>query len=185
MNQPANPQVEAERRAIISNIQSMVALEEQILPEIKNYFGKNVYIREMFMKKDSLVVGKIHKFENVNILSKGKALVLSHEGAKVIEAPCTFVASPGAKRVIVALEDLVWSNVHGTSETDLGKIEAEFIAKGYDEVLSMEELKLLEGALHELGNSRNGGARISNEFDESKRESKSEQTTSGDGCSAS
>lgn len=166
MSNLIDKKVEAARRASILDLQKFVMTQEQYEPEMKHYFSKNVYGREMSMKKGSLVIGKIHKFENLNIISKGKALVVSSDGAKVVEAPCTFVAQPGAKRVIVALEDLVWTNVHGTPETDVAKIEEEFIAKDFSEVLTQDEFELLGEALYELDDNRNGRSWISDKLHE-------------------
>jgi hypothetical protein len=126
--------------------QAMMEVGEKMEIETNHHFSKDVYAREMVLKKDTLIVGKIHKHKNLNILSSGVALVASVDGIKEVCAPCTFVSDPGAKRVIYALTDLVWTTIHGTSETDVDKIEETFIAKNYSEVagISGEELKLLE-----------------------------------------
>jgi hypothetical protein len=112
-------------------------------PTINHYFSKGVYAREMRLKKDDLVIGKIHKFENLSILSQGEVSVISIDGAIRIKAPFTFVASPGTKRVILAHEDSVWTVVHGTEETDLDKIEDQFIAKSYEEFKELGEEEVL------------------------------------------
>ncbi len=121
-------------------IQSLIiSLEEQLksAPQIdipaKHYFSKGVYGREIAFPKGSLIVGKIHKFHAMNVLSKGEVTVISIDGPMRIKAPFTFVSTPGAKRVIFAHEDAVWSNFHGTSETDVEKIEKEFIAESFEE----------------------------------------------------
>lgn len=111
---------------------------EKIEVPVKHYFSKGVYAREMPMKKGEIVIGKIHKYENFNVLSKGKVSVLSIDGIKIVEAPYSFVGSPGTKRVIYAHEDSVWTVVHGTDEKDIEKIEVEFIAKDYSELESLE-----------------------------------------------
>jgi len=107
---------------------------EQIDIPINHHFSNAVYAREMQMPQGALIVGKIHKKENLNILSKGEVSVLSIDGLVRVKAPYTFVGSPGAKRVIYAHEDVVWTTIHGTAETDLEKIENEFIAKTYEEL---------------------------------------------------
>jgi len=168
MSSLADVKVEAQRRAVILDVQKFITAHADYEPVMNHYFSKNVYAREMNMKKGSIIVGKIHKFENLCILSKGAAIVISHEGRKIVQAPCTFVASPGAKRIIVALEDLTWTNVHGTSETDLAKIEEEFIAKDFNEVLTETEMKLLGEALNELDDSGNGSGGFSNQLHEPK-----------------
>jgi protein gp37 len=141
------PQEKAELRVKIERLESaMMELGEKMELETKHHFSKDVYAREMVLNKDTLVVGKIHKHKNLNILSSGEALVASVDGIRQVKAPYTFVSDPGAKRVIYALTDLVWTTIHGTSETDVDKIEEQFIAKNYSEVAGItgDELKLLE-----------------------------------------
>lgn len=119
----------------------------QIEEKLTHNFSDGVYARELFIPKGALIVGKIHKKKNMNIISKGEVTFLSVDGAFRVKAPYTFVASPGVKRIIYAHEDTVWTTIHGTHETDLEKIEEEFIAKDYSEVpeISEEELNLIKG----------------------------------------
>jgi len=137
----------AELRLKIERLESaMMEIGEKLEVETNHHFSKDVYAREMRLNKDTLIVGKIHKHKNLNILSSGEALVASVDGIKEVKAPYTFVSDPGAKRVIYAKTDIVWTTIHGTSETDVDKIEELFIAKNYSEVAGItgDELKLLE-----------------------------------------
>ena len=118
----------------IAILESEVANHPQIQPKITHHFSEGVYARQMELNKEELVVGAIHKFRNLNIISRGKVTFFSIEGAKTVEAPFSFVAGPGVKRVIYAHEDTVWTTIHGTHETDLKKIEEHFIAKNYEDV---------------------------------------------------
>jgi cytoskeletal protein CcmA (bactofilin family) len=135
-----------EIRVMISNVQKAVENEDQLEVPIKHYFSKDVYAREMTLPEGALIVGKIHKFENLNILSKGEVSVLSIDGVVKLKAPATFVGSVGAKRVILAHSDVVWTTIHGTSETDVAKIEDIFIAKSYDEVEEQQIIELKQEA---------------------------------------
>lgn len=108
---------------------------------LKHIFAPGAYAREIFIKKDTLIVGKIHKHAHLNMLMKGIVSVLTENGPKVFTAPMTMVSPAGTKRVVYAHEDTIWVTVHLTKETDLEKIEDEIIAKDYDEY---EEFKLLE-----------------------------------------
>lgn len=133
-----------ELRERIRALEAKVRGEPQIDILTTHYFSKNVYARQIFIPKGALVVGKIHKHANMNIVSKGDVSFLSIDGADRVIAPHTFVASPGAKRVIYAHEDTIWTTIHGTHLTDLDKIEEEFIAVDYDQVCE-EDLKILKG----------------------------------------
>jgi hypothetical protein len=124
-----------QRRECIHRLEEELSKFEQIEQDVTHHFSERVYAREMRLKKDELIVGKIHKYRSLNILLSGEATVLSVDGVMKIQAPYTFVSDPGAKRVIYAHTDVAWMTIHGTSETDLGKIEDEFIAKDYSEVV--------------------------------------------------
>jgi hypothetical protein len=100
---------------------------------LKHTFAPGAYAREIFIPKETLIVGKIHKHSHLNMLMKGTVSVLTEEGPRVFKAPMTMVSPAGTKRVVFAHEDTVWVTVHLTNETDLEKIEEEIIAKSYEE----------------------------------------------------
>lgn len=122
------------RDVIAKAEEKMMGSNLKIEIPIEHYFSKAVYGREMRVPKGTLLTGKIHKFQNLNILSKGEATVLSIDGVMRIKAPYTFVASPGTKRLIYAHEDTVWTTILGSDEKDPEKIEEQFIAKNYEEL---------------------------------------------------
>lgn len=75
----------------------------------------------------TVATGKVHKTLHLNILSQGDVSVLTEDGMKRIQAPCTIVSPPGTKRAVYAHTDVVWTTIHGTHETDLEKLEADLI----------------------------------------------------------
>ena len=109
---------------------------------VTHRFLDGVYVREVLMKKGLIVVGKIHKQEHIAIISKGRATVLTEDGLKEIEAPCTFKSPPGVRRALVIHEDMVWTTIHRTDETNLDKIEAQLIAPSFEQ-LTQDEVELL------------------------------------------
>lgn len=114
----------------------MLALPEDQkvdLPE-KNHFAPGVYARELPIPAGTLIIGKIHRFENMNILASGDISVLTENGVQRITAPAVIVSPPGTKRVGYAHTDTVWITIHGTHETDVAKIEAEVLVKSFDEL---------------------------------------------------
>lgn len=119
----------ADTRAKVFAIQDEMAKHEQLDIPIVHYFAKGVYAREMTMPAGSIVVGKIHKYSQINILSKGEISVLTEEGMKRVQAPFTLVAGPGVKRAMYAHTECVWTVFHGTDETDVETIESQFIAQ--------------------------------------------------------
>jgi hypothetical protein len=124
---------------------------------VKHYFspkdekyGCCTYAREMFIPKGTLIIGKIHRHQHLNIISKGKVVVYTEFGEKHMEGPITFVSEIGLKRSVFAVEDTLWTTIHLTQfvgEENLGNIEEEVIAPDYQEmglIASVNELVKIE-----------------------------------------
>ncbi len=101
---------------------------------VQHFFAPGCYAREITMPEGMVVIGKIHRHAHVNVISHGKVRVLTFEGWQEYTAPCTFVSSPGTKRVVYIVEDTVWTTIHITNETDLAAIEREVIMPDYKEL---------------------------------------------------
>ena len=110
---------------------------------VKHTFSDGIYVREMFVPKGMMLVGKIIKQAHHIFLMSGNIAIITEDGEKIMEGPCSVVAKGGTKRVGYALTDVVWINVHPniTDTQDLDKLEQEVIAKDYDEYDRYLELK--------------------------------------------
>ena len=110
---------------------------------VKHTFSDGIYVREMFVPKGMMLVGKIIKQTHHIFLMSGRIAIITEDGEKIMEGPCSIVAKGGTKRVGYALTDVVWINVHpNTTDTkDLDKLEKEVIAEDYDEYDRYLELK--------------------------------------------
>lgn len=122
----------------------MKAMPGQIDLPVNHHFSQGVYARELFIPKGCTLVGKLHKFEQLNILLQGDLSVLVDTEVKRVVAPFIVVSPPGTKRVAYAHEDSRWLTVHGTDETDLDVIEAKFIAQTEQEYLEFSRILLSE-----------------------------------------
>lgn len=105
---------------------------------VRHIFAPDAVAREMRLPAGGWIIGKIHKHSHLNFITKGRVAVLTEEGPMVITAPYTFVSAVGTKRLVLVLEDTIWTTVHVTTETDLKKIEEYVIAKSYDDVPLIE-----------------------------------------------
>lgn len=126
--------VDTRREHILRLQRALQGAPDSVGPEAfvtRHHFADGSYGREIELPAGSLVVGKIHRHSHVNVVSKGRCLVATDEGVHEITAPYTFVSSPGTKRVVLALEDTVWTTCHTTNETELDRIEADVIAPDY------------------------------------------------------
>lgn len=101
---------------------------------VVHHLSPGAYAREMTIPSGVLIIGKIHRHAHINVISKGRVRVVTEAGAETFEAPHTFVSEQGAKRVVFAETETVWTTVHVTDETDLDKIETSVIASSYEEL---------------------------------------------------
>ncbi len=110
--------------------------------EVKHYFSHGIYARELYIPRDTILVGKLHKFSQLNILSKGDISVLIDEEVKRIQAPYTVASPPSTKRIAYTHEDTVWITIHGTDETNIDTIEEIFTASSEQEYLDFVNSQL-------------------------------------------
>jgi hypothetical protein len=108
---------------------------DSVVFPLKHTFTDGIYIRQMSMKKDSFVIGKIHRHNHVWFLLTGHIRVVDENNAVEHLAPCYVEAPAGSKRVIYAVEDSIWVNIHAnpTNTQDLKELEDLIIAKDYEE----------------------------------------------------
>jgi len=123
-------------------LEAMMKQEPQVEIPVFHYFSRGVYAREIHIPAGTLLTGEIHKFENLNILSKGDISVMTDDGVKRVQAPFTIVSPPGTKRIALAHTDCIWTTIHGTFLKDVDKIKKIFIAETEEEYL--EHCKRLE-----------------------------------------
>lgn len=132
-------------RHYIRGLQEQIKTSPNSLTEdscpVKHMFAPGMYAREMSIPKGVLLIGKIHRGQHINIVSKGSIRVLTEQGTQIITAPCSFVSEGGTKRVGVALEDTVWTTLHATASTDLAVIEREIIAEDFSDIEIHAEYK--------------------------------------------
>jgi hypothetical protein len=102
---------------------------------IKHAFADGIYIRQMDMVKDTVVVGAIHKHLHVWFLLTGHVTIATEDVTEDYIAPCYVVSTPGVKRVILANEDSIFVNIHKnpSNTRDLDELEKEIVALNYEE----------------------------------------------------
>lgn len=99
-------------------------------------FCDGFYVREIFIPKGMIIVGKIHKHSHPNFLLSGEVTVVTEEGIKRFKAPQSLISPAGTKRVLYTHEDTVWVTCHTNqgNTQDLEKLEEQIIAKDYVEL---------------------------------------------------
>ena len=125
--------IQADPRSKILAMEEEMRKRPQLVIEPVHYFAHGLYAREITIPKGTLLTGKIHLSEHLNVISKGDISVMTDEGVKRIVAPATIISKPGIKRIGYAHEDTVWTTIHACSETDVEKIEAALVCDTFEQ----------------------------------------------------
>mgnify|MGYP003139249909 CR=1 FL=1 len=115
--------------------ENIVVEHDSHLFPLKHTFADGIYVRQMSMKAGTMVVGAIHKHLHVWFLLTGNIAVATEDTIEEYIAPCYVVATPGTKRVIYAVEDSIFVNIHKnpTNTQDISYLEREIVAATYEE----------------------------------------------------
>ena len=110
---------------------------------LKHSFSDGIYTREIFIKKGMIAIGKIHKHEHTFFLMKGKLALSTENGVVEIVAPFYGVSPSGTKRVVYALEDCTFVNVHPNPDNidDIEELENRIVVSSFDEYNEYKRLK--------------------------------------------
>lgn len=102
---------------------------------LKHTFADGVYVRQMDMKAGSAVVGAIHNHLHVWFLLTGRLAVATEDSTEEFIAPCYVLAKPGSKRVIYAIEDSIFVNVHKNPKNikNIEKLEKEIVSLTFED----------------------------------------------------
>lgn len=87
-----------------------------------------VYARTIAMPKGAIIVGKKHKTRHLNIIVQGSARVWIEGEVRIIEAPYIFESKENCRKVLYIEEDMLWTTIHVTDETDTNIIEKQIIS---------------------------------------------------------
>ena len=102
---------------------------------LKHTFADGVYIRQMDMQVDSMVVGAIHNHLHVWFLLTGHLMVITEDTTEEFIAPCYVLATPGSKRVVYAMEDSIFVNIHKNPNNikDIKKLEDDLVSLTFED----------------------------------------------------
>ena len=102
---------------------------------LKHTFADGIYIRQMDMQAGSVIVGAIHNHLHAWFLLTGHLAVVTEDTTEEFVSPCYVLATPGSKRVIYALEDSIFVNIHKNPDNikDIKKLEDEIVSLTFED----------------------------------------------------
>lgn len=93
---------------------------------LEHSFPDGMYVRKITMPAGSIIVSRIHKFDNPFFITKGKLSVVSeNEGIVEYTAPFIGITKPNTRRILFVHEETDWTTVHLNPENikDIPEIE--------------------------------------------------------------
>jgi hypothetical protein len=117
---------------------------EQTECPLQHQFEKGLYIREIRIPADVLIVGRIHRHGHVCQLLEGSLVLIHREGhQEAFQAPSEILTLPGYQMVLYTATPVVARTIHPnpTDSRDISMLEADIFE-------SAESVKELGAALH-------------------------------------
>jgi hypothetical protein len=99
---------------------------------VKHYISGGMYAREMLIPADMVIIGKIYKQDHICIISSGLVDVIDRHGKRRIKAPYTFTEKAGTQRVVLTLEDTLWTTINKTYLKDHKEIMLDITSTDYN-----------------------------------------------------
>jgi hypothetical protein len=130
----------------IDELQSTLSRMPEAECKLKHVFTPGLYSRRLTMPVDAIIVSKIHKTEHQFEVSKGIACVKINDNEwEIIEAPYQGITKPGTRRVLVIVEECIWTTYHPTGVVPTGNSQEEIqdaVNKVEDIIIEKHELSV-------------------------------------------
>lgn len=137
-------------RENIFALEEMMKDQEQVEIPVNHFFHAGMYCREIVIPKDTIITGRIHKFDHFDIMLSGEVVVTTDDGEpKTLTGFNIMPGKAGKKRAGYTIKETHWITVHCAEERDPDEM-VDFLTVG-----SFEELEefnvLLANAMKQLG----------------------------------
>jgi len=117
----------------ILRIEQEILKMPQVTLPVEHYQIDGVYARSMFIPAGTLLTGKIHNFESIAILAKGRIRITNGTESYIISEGHIMVDKPGVKRLGYAETDVIFITVHRTDNIEIEAIEKELVSATFEE----------------------------------------------------
>ncbi len=96
----------------IEEMESMMLEEEQVEMPVTDRFVSGMYVRQIMIPKDTLLTGRVHLGDYVDIMLSGDISVATPDGVKRMTGHNVMIGPKGRKRAGYAHEDTHWVTIH-------------------------------------------------------------------------
>lgn len=144
---------DTEMAGLLERLEREMLVLPQVECPVREHFAPGLYAREILIRKDTVLIGAVHRTKNMAVLSRGRLRLVTETGTTDISAYHVMTVNPGGKNAAVALEDSVWTNYFPTTETDPEKLVELLTESTRDQLLGgsrNKQLLLQRDRLQEL-----------------------------------
>ena len=131
------------------NIDGLTPIDISSPEHLKHYFANGAYVREMSLPANTVVVGRIHKHETINILLEGEITIIDENGSRTdLKAPHIFIAPAGNQKAAITRTPVRWLNSVACETKDPKEAESMLTCETIEEYTQyLENKKLIEVTL--------------------------------------
>lgn len=106
-------------------------------------FTPGMYIREIFMPKDTILTSLLHLTTHPFFVLQGDVSVYYHGvPAQRYKAPYTGITEAGTRRMLYTHEDTIWTTCHVTDLTDPDEIIESITSRDFNPLVDENEPRL-------------------------------------------
>lgn len=103
-------------------------------------FTPGLYIREIFMPKDTILTSLLHLTTHPFFVLQGDVSVYYHGvPAQRYKAPYTGITEAGTRRMLYTHEDTIWTTCHVTDLTDPDEIIESITSRDFNPLVDKDE----------------------------------------------
>lgn len=127
--------------AKVQAIEGVIKQAQQVDLPLSHYVLPGVYVRAMFIPKDTVLTGKIHNHDCISMVAKGCITVTDGDTPKRLESGWISHTKAGIKRAGFAHEDTVFVTIHPCQNynSPIEEIEDVLVSETYEQFLLRAE----------------------------------------------
>lgn len=113
----------------VDDMEAMLLGSPEIETPTEHIFTPGLYVRQVTLPANSLIIGHRHRTEHFNVMLKGRMTVWMDGITQELAAPAVFVSFAGSRKVARIHEEVIFATIHPTTETDVARLEAQLFEK--------------------------------------------------------
>ena len=125
----------------IEDLETEMLKHDQVSIPVEHLFINGMYVRQIMIPAGTMLTGRVHKQDYVDVMISGSISVATPDGIKQLDGYNVLTGKAGRKRAGYAHEDTYWLTVHRTSETESEGIEHKLTVMTLDEFKALPDIE--------------------------------------------